>query len=531
MAAVGYTKANNKIPVVIPTTGCGSTNTITGLLDAWQDSHTVIFISGQVNKKDTTYLKNVPLRKLGVQEANIVKIVTPITKYATMIENANDIAYELEKAYYLCTTGRPGPVWIDIPLDIQSTLIDENELHHFTPLLEIKNTQSIEVLEKYLIESKRPIIIAGNGITLSNTKEEFRTFIEKHNIPVAVTFLGVNLLPEDHPLYVGRIGIKGSRAGNFAVANADLIIGLGTSLSIPSTGYQYHLFGREAKIVVVDIDRNEHLKDTIKIDEIIEDDLLNFFSTDNLEYINTNNEWINKCIHWKNKWPMFDRENMDKLNMYSFSKKLSDISKDAIVITDAGSAYYVLSQSLINNKLLIPAAQAEMGFTIPATIGAAIAEPNNTIIGVTGEGSFQFNIQELQTIIQNKLPIKLFILNNGGYLSIRNTQNKFFNKRFSGESEASGISFPDAEKIAYAYGFPFTRINNLEELNEKLKTIIEHNGCYLCEIICPSDEEIYPTTLAVKTEDGKILAQPLENMAPALPLSEWENEMIIPIFK
>jgi acetolactate synthase-1/2/3 large subunit len=531
MAAVGYTKTNNKIPVVIPTTGCGSTNTITGLLDAWQDSHTVIFISGQVNKKDTTYLKNVSLRKLGVQEANIVKIVTSITKYATMIENANDIAYELEKAYYFCTTGRPGPVWIDIPLDIQSTLIDENELHHFTPPLEIKNTQSIEVLKKYLIESKRPIIIAGNGITLSNTKEEFKTFIEKHNIPVAVTFLGVNLLPEDHPLYVGRIGIKGSRAGNFAVANADLIIGLGTSLSIPSTGYQYHLFGREAKIVVVDIDKNEHLKDTVKIDEIIKDDLFNFFNIDNLEYVNANNEWINKCMHWKNKWPVFDRENMDKLNMYSFSKKLSDISKDAIVITDAGSAYYVLAQSLINNKLLLPAAQGEMGFALPASIGAAVAEPNNTIIGVTGEGSFQFNIQELQTIVQNKFPIKLFILNNGGYLSIRNTQNKFFNKRLSGESEVSGISFPDTEKIAYAYGFPFTRINNINELDEKLENIIKYKGYYLCEIMCPVDEEIYPTTLAVKTEDGKLIAQPLENMAPPLPQDDLENEMIITIFK
>lgn len=531
MAAVGYTKANNKIPVVIPTTGCGSTNTITGLLDAWQDSHTVIFISGQVNKKDTTYLKNVPLRKLGVQEANIVEIVTSITKYATMIENANDIAYELEKAYYFCTTGRPGPVWIDIPLDIQSTLIDENELHHFTPPLETINTQSIEVLKKYLIESKRPIIIAGNGITLSNTEEEFKTFIEKHNIPVAVTFLGLNLLPENHPLYIGRIGIKGSRAGNFAVANADLIIGLGTSLSIPSTGYQYHLFGREAKIVVVDIDKNEHLKDTIKIDEIIEDNLSNFFKINNLDYTNNNNEWISKCIHWKNKWSVFNRENINKLNMYSFSKKLSEVSKDAIVVTDAGSAYYVLAQSLINNKILLPAAQGEMGFALPATIGAAIAKPNNNIIGVTGEGSFQFNIQELQTIIQNKLPIKLFILNNGGYLSIRNTQNKFFNKRFSGESATSGISFPDAEKIAYAYGFPFTRISNIDELNEKLKTIIEYNGCYLCEIMCPVDEEIYPTTLAVKTEDGKIIAQPLENMAPALSQEDLENEMIISIFK
>lgn len=531
MAAVGYTKTNNKIPVVIPTTGCGSTNTITGLLDAWQDSHTVIFISGQVNKKDTTYLKNVPLRKLGVQEANIIKIVTPITKYAVMIENANDIAYELEKAYYNCTTGRPGPVWIDIPLDIQSTLIDENELHHFIEPQEIKNTQSTKILEKYLVEAKRPIIIAGNGINLSNTKEEFKTFIEKYNIPVAVTFLGINLLPENHPLYVGRIGIKGSRAGNFAVANADLIIGLGTSLSIPATGYQYHLFGREAKIVVVDIDKNEHLKDTVKIDEIIEDNLSNFFKLDNIYYSNDNKKWINKCIHWKNKWPVFDRENMDKLNMYSFSKKLSDISKDATVVTDAGSAYYVMAQSLINNKLLLPAAQGEMGFALPASIGVAISESNNNVIVVTGEGSFQFNIQELQTIVQNKLPIKIFVLNNGGYLSIRNTQNKFFNQRYSGESESSGISFPDTEKIAYAYGFPFTRINNINELNNNIEKIINYKGYYLCEVMCPSDEEIYPTTLAVKNEEGKIIAQPLENMAPPLPQDELENEMIISIFK
>jgi acetolactate synthase-1/2/3 large subunit len=531
MAAVGYTKTNNQVSVVIPTTGCGSTNTLTGLLDAWQDSHTVMFISGQVNKNDTTFLKKIPLRKLGVQEANIVKIVESITKYAVMIENANDIAYELEKAYHLCTTGRPGPVWIDIPMDIQSSLIDENQLKHFVSDDKIENSQSIHILEKYLKNSKRPIIIAGNGINLSNTQEEFITFIEKHQIPVAVTFLGLNLLPEGHPLYVGRIGLKGTRAGNFSVANADLIIGLGTSLSIPSTGYQYHLFGREAKIVVVDIDKNEHCKNTIKIDEIIEENLSNFFKIDNMSYVNTNNDWISKCLYWKNKWSVFDRKDINELNMYSFSKKLSEVSKDSIVIADAGSAYYVLAQSLINNKLLLPAAQGEMGFTIPATVGAAVADPNSIIIGVTGEGSFQFNIQELQTIVQNKLPIKLFILNNGGYLSIRNTQTKFFNKRLSGESEISGVSFPDAEKIAYAYGFPFTRINNINELNEKLETIIKHDGYYLCEVMCPIDEEIYPTTLAVKTEEGKIIAQPLENMSPALPKEEFETEMIIPIYK
>jgi acetolactate synthase-1/2/3 large subunit len=531
MAAVGYTKTNNQVSVVIPTTGCGSTNTITGLLDAWQDSHTVMFISGQVNKKDTTFLKDIPLRKLGVQEANIVKIVESITKYAVMIENANDIAYELEKAYHLCTTGRPGPVWIDIPLDIQSVLIDKNQLKHFTPDSEIKNPQSIQVLEKYLKNSKRPIIIAGNGINLSNTKEEFKKFIEKHQIPVAVTFLGLNLLSEDHYLYVGRIGLKGTRAGNFAVANSDLIIGLGTSLSIPATGYQYHLFGREAKIVVVDIDKNEHLKNTIKIDEIIEEDLSNFFQIDNSQYCNTNYEWLAKCKIWKEKWSVFDRKDINELNMYSFSKKLSEVSKDSIVIADAGSAYYVLAQSLINNKLLLPAAQGEMGFTIPATVGASVADPNSIVIGVTGEGSFQFNIQELQTIVQNKLPIKLFILNNGGYLSIRNTQTKFFNKRLSGESEISGVSFPDAEKIAYAYGFPFTRISNMNELNEKLETIVKYDGYYLCEVMCPIDEEIYPTSATLQTDDGKLVSQPLENMAPFLLKSEFENEMIVQIYK
>ena len=531
MAAVGYTKVTNDVSVVIPTTGCGSTNTITGLLDAWQDSHKVMFISGQVNKKDTTFLKKVSLRKLGVQEANIIKIVESITKYAVMIESAEDIAYELEKAYHLCISNRPGPVWIDIPLDIQSTLIDENNLHHYTPDDTIIDNKSVSVLMRYLNDSKRPIIIAGNGINLSNTKQAFKKFVEKHQIPVAVTFLGTNLLPENHPLYVGRIGLKGTRAGNFAVANSDLIIGLGTSLSIPATGYQYHLFGRKAKIVVVDIDKNEHLKETVKIEQIIEDDLTNFFATDSSDYINTNQEWISKCINWKNMWPVFDRDDINQLNMYSFSKELSEISKDSIVITDAGSSYYVLAQSLINNKLIIPSAQGEMGFALPAAIGACFANPNSTIIGVTGEGSFQFNIQELQTIVENKLPIKLFILNNGGYLSIRNTQIKFFNQRLSGESPSSGISFPDAEKIAYAYGFPFTRINDINELKAKLETIINYKGYYLCEIICPPNEEIYPTSATLQTDDGKLISQPLENMFPFLPKEIYEKEMIIPIYK
>jgi acetolactate synthase-1/2/3 large subunit len=531
MAAVGYSKTNNEVSLLIPTTGCGSTNTITGILDAWQDSNKIIVISGQVNKKDTTYLKDIPLRKLGVQEANIIDIVKSITKYATMIQNPNDIAYELEKAYDMCINGRPGPVWLDVPLDIQSSLIDENNLHHYSPNKQDLNPTSLQEIEKYLQNSKRPIIIAGNGVYLSDCKHEFIKFIEKYQIPTAVTFGGIGLLEENHPLYVGRLGIKGTRAGNFAVANSDLIISLGSSLSIPVTGYQYHLFGRESKIVVVDIDENEHLKNTVKIEKIIKDDLSNFFSQKSNSSIVVNPNWIKKCIEWKNKWSPFDRDNINELNMYSFSKKLSESTQnlDSLVVTDAGSAYYVLAQSLLNNKLILPLAQGEMGFMLPAAIGASIAQPNTNIIGVTGEGSFQFNIQELQTIIQNNLPIKIFILNNGGYLSIRNTQTKFFEKRFSGVDKNSGVSFPDTEKIAYAYGFPFMRVNNIDEL-DNINQVINHNGYYICEIMCPLNEEIYPTSATLQTNDGKLVSQPLENMSPFLSKEEFESEMIIPIF-
>jgi acetolactate synthase I/II/III large subunit len=531
MAAVGYSKTNNEVSLLIPTTGCGSTNTITGILDAWQDSNKIIVISGQVNKKDTTYLKDIPLRKLGVQEANIIDIVKSITKYATMIQNPNDIAYELEKAYDMCINGRSGPVWLDVPLDIQSSLIDENNLHHYSPNKQDLNPTSLQEIEKYLQNSKRPIIIAGNGVYLSDCKHEFIKFIEKYQIPTAVTFGGIGLLEENHPLYVGRLGIKGTRAGNFAVANSDLIISLGSSLSIPVTGYQYHLFGRESKIVVVDIDENEHLKNTVKIEKIIKDDLSNFFSQKSNSSIVVNPNWIKKCIEWKNKWSPFDRDNINELNMYSFSKKLSESTQnlDSLVVTDAGSAYYVLAQSLLNNKLILPLAQGEMGFMLPAAIGASIAQPNTNIIGVTGEGSFQFNIQELQTIIQNNLPIKIFILNNGGYLSIRNTQTKFFEKRFSGVDKNSGVSFPDTEKIAYAYGFPFMRVNNIDEL-DNINQVINHNGYYICEIMCPLNEEIYPTSATLQTNDGKLVSQPLENMSPFLSKEEFESEMIIPIF-
>lgn len=537
MAAVGYSKLNNKIAVVMPTTGCGGTNTITGLLDAWQDSNKVVFISGNVNKKETTHCLNIPLRKFGVQEANIVDIVKPITKYSVMIKYASTIQYHLEKAFYMCENDRPGPVWIDIPLDIQGSYIDEDSLEHFDPIeLGCKSEVDCSILEKYINESKRPIVIAGYGIHLAGAKKEFVDFVEKYNLPVAFTYLGIDLLPSDHPLYVGRLGTKGDRAGNFAIQNSDLVISLGSSLSVSVTGFRYETFARDAKKIVIDIDKHEHKKNTIKIDCELNIDVkwfLNKSVKNNYNY-KADQWWVDKCISWRNKWPVFDEKYLDTtngINVYYFLHELSkNNKKDAITISDAGSAYYATSQALQireQQRYITSGAQADMGFTLPASIGAAIASENKNIVGITGDGSFQMNIQELQTIVNFNLPIKTFVLNNGGYLSIRNTMDKFFESRYYGTDPNSGLTFPEVEKIAIAYGIPYYKLQNNEDLNKKLKEILDLEGYALIEVMCQHKQEIIPSSSAKQNEEGKIVSQPLENMYPFLSNHEFEKEMII----
>jgi acetolactate synthase-1/2/3 large subunit len=533
MAAVGYSKVNNEIAVVMPTTGCGGTNTITGVLDAWQDSVKVVFISGNVNKKETTYCTDIPLRKYGVQEANIVEIVKPITKYATMITDANSIAYEIEKAFYICESDRPGPVWIDVPLDIQGSFIDEDNLEHYTPEPKQSKNLDYNILEQYLKEAKRPIVVAGYGIHLANAQNEFVKFVEKHNLPVAFTYLTIDLLPSDHPLYVGRLGTKGDRAGNFAIQNSDLVISLGSSLSVSVTGFRYETFAREAKKFVVDIDVNEHKKPTIKVDHIVEADVKDFLSDCEVDY-KADQWWVDKCINWRDKWPVMIEDYKDTtkgINIYYFLSELSKRNKpDAITISDAGSAYYTTSQALqIKDKqrYITSGAQADMGFTLPAAIGAAVASGGKNIIGITGDGSFQMNIQELQTIVNFNLPIKIFVLNNGGYLSIRNTMDKFFNSRYYGTDAKSGLTLPEVSKIGLAYGIPCYKLSTSEDLEETLETILNTEGPVLVDVVCPFKQDMSPSSSAKQNEEGKIVSQPLENMSPFLSEEEFKNEMII----
>ena len=528
MAAVAYSKVNNKVGVVMPTTGCGGTNTITGILDAWQDSNKLLVISGQVNTKEVTSLKpELGLRKLGVQEANITDIVKPITKWSVVIDDPKKIKYYLEKAFYLVSNKRPGPVWLDIPLDVQGSFVDPNSLESFT--LPTPNLTSPDILD-LLKNSQRPVIIAGYGIHLGEARKEFQEFVEKYKIPVTFTYLSIDLLPNNHPQYIGRLGTKGDRAGNFAVQNADLILSIGSSLSIPVTGFRYDTFAREAKIVVIDVDPLEHKKPTIKVDEFIECDSKLFLKSNmNLNY-ECSPQWLKKCNEWKYKWPVHNSK-IKKLNLYSFTKTLSDYisNTNSTVITDAGSAYYVLCQALLinHNRFITSGAQAEMGFTLPACIGASFANPNSNIIGVTGDGSFQFNIQELQTIIQYNLPIKIFVLNNDGYMSIKNTQDKFFEGRHFGINSNSNISFPSTKKISKAYGLDYYKFSSLNKLKLGISSVLNNPHPTICEIILPSKEAILPSSSAKINEEGKMISQPLENMFPFLSKKEFNKEMII----
>jgi acetolactate synthase-1/2/3 large subunit len=539
MAAVGYAKYSEGFGAACVTTGCGGTNAVTGVLDAWQDSTPVFFVSGQVKRKETTYNSDVQMRQYGVQEANIVAVVDSITKYAVMVNEPSEIAYHLEKAAYLAQNGRPGPVWIDIPLDVQGVKVQESDLIHFDPVSEgydypsIPTEKSMEQLENMLKSAQRPIVIAGNGIRLSNTANDFGAFVEKHNLPVTFSYLSIDLLPSKHSLSVGRLGAKGDRAGNFAVQNSDLVIVLGSRLSVALTGFEYDLFAREANVVVVDIDAEEHRKNTVNIDLMIEADLRDFFKETTKLDFKVSQEWLEKCQNWREKWPVYqaDYAQEENINMYQFLHGLEEqMRDDSVVVSDAGSAYYVASQAMGFDKqqrYITSGAQADMGYTLPAAIGACIAHESKEVFAITGDGSFQMNIQELQTIVHNQLPIKIFVWNNNGYLSIKTTQRKFFEERYAGTGPKSGVSCPSFEKIAYAYDIPYYKASFPIELPDVLKQVLAEPGPVICEIICPETQEVVPAVSSMKKPDGTMVSKPIEDMYPFLDREEFLKEMIV----
>lgn len=539
IAAEGYTRLSNKVGVSYVTTGPGGTNAITGVMGAWVDSIPILIISGQV-KTEITHCENKCLRQLGDQEINIIDIVKPITKYAVMIKDKKNIKYELDKAVSIALSGRPGPVWIDVPLDIQAASLMLTELckenfHKEKTDGEI-DIDSIKEIYDSLCMAERPVVICGNGVRLSNSIPELKMLVEKMGIPVLTSISGIDLFDSSNNLFFGRPGILGERAANFIIQNSDLLIVLGTKMNLRVVGFNYDTFAREAKKIMVDIDQHELDKKTFIPNVKVNMDLKDFF-TSIVPLINDKlkiSKWIDYCNRVKNKYPLVldkHRKQSNYINSYYFAEYLSELlDNESVIVTGNGTAYTSLFQAFKikeGQRMFANVGCASMGFDLPATIGACVANNKKETICITGDGSIQMNLQELQTIIHYKLPIKILMFNNNGYLSIRNTQSKFFDKGFIGEGPESGVTIPNMIKLTEVYGYKTFQINNHKEMIELLPTVLKTEGPVFCELMLDPLEELEPKAASKQKSDGKMVSSPLEDLYPFLPREEFLTNMII----
>ena len=535
-SALGYGKITNKPSIVCTTAGVAATNAISPCLVAFQDSVPILFISGQVKSIDSVTKinnKDIKIRNYAYSNCNIISIVSEITKYAHEILDVSELKYILTNAIYNLVNGRPGPVWISVPIDIQGMLIENIEI----PVI-IKETISniydnkLEDIYKLLNESNRPIIIAGNGIKLGNASDKFTNFINKYNIPVVTSVLGIDLIETNNELYVGRVGIYGDRCGNFCIQNSDLVISLGCSMSQGVVGYRPDLFAREAKIIYIDTDSEELKKNNINYTLKINMDLNTFFDTYNFESKSYNN-WIKKCNHWKNKWLFETPLNVllsSIINPYYALKVFFDKApENKIVISTTGSIVFTLWHmiNIKKNDRYLYNGQADMGPELPESIGVQIAEPSKMVIAILGEGSLQLNIQELQTIVHHKLPIKILVFNNGSYGAIQITQQNYFKNHFGINSE-TGLSFPDTEKIANAYGIKYIYSRENDTLENAINEFLNYKNTIILEIFCCVQKR-YPLFSATKNEDGTFTNRPFEDMEPFMDREEFKKEMIVKI--
>ena len=545
IAGEAYARMHNKIGAVCVTTGPGGTNAITGVVGGWLDSIPMLVISGQVRYDTTAHSTGLNLRAMGDQEFEICKAVESMTKYCQMVIDPLDIKYCLEKALYLANIGRPGPCWLDIPVNVQGAYIETDDLRSFDPAEcadEVPKKFSKEtartVIEK-IKQAKRPVINAGSAIRTSGGYEEFCELVEKLNIPVVTGWNSIDLIADEHPLYVGRAGIMGDRAGNFAIQNSDLVLSLGSRLSIRQVGYNYKTWAREAYTIVVDVDEDELKKPTIHVDMPICADVKDVMHVMNEELgnvkLDTDEFWLNKCDHWKKTYPVVlpkHYEQKNPANVYAFIKELSKrLPEDYVTVVGNGSACVVGSHGYEIKKgqrFIINSAIASMGYDLPAAIGACVAEGKKEIVCISGDGSIQMNLQELQTIQTNRLPIKIFVINNNGYHSIRQTQSNFFGEPFVGIGPQShDLEFPDMEKIAYAYNYPFFRCDKTDELDDTISKVFATEGAVICEIMVSIDQKFEPKSATKKLPDGSLFSPPLEDLAPFLDRETFKKEMII----
>ena len=537
IAAEGYTRLTGKLAVTCVTSGPGGTNAITGVLGGWLDSIPMFIISGQVKTETTTSITDIPLRQLGDQEYNIVASVSSMTKYAHMITNPSEIRYHLEKALYLAMNGRGGPVWLDIPLDIQAAIVETEELVGFSPN-ELSRENPIynksitpKILEK-IKKSKRPVILAGSGIRLGKAHEQFIKFIDKFQIPVVTAWNAHDTLWDEHELFCGRPGTLGTRGGNFIVENSDLILVLGCRLNIRQISYNYKEYAKNAYKIIVDIDENELKKPTIKADLPVWANVRDFMEDIlSAEYILDNemhNRWLKWCRNINKKYPAVLPKYYEKIspvNPYAFISELFDeLNEDETIVTGNGSACVITFQVAKIKKgqrLFTNSGCAAMGYGFPAALGACVGLEGKRVICIDGDGSFQMNIQELQTAVYSNLNIKIVYLNNNGYHSIRQTQNNLFNTQLVGVCDGNGLSFPDISKIAWAYGIPYIKIDNINESKKLIRNMLDSKGPVICEVIIDPSQNFEPKLSSKVLPDGKIVSPSIDDMYPFLDREEY----------
>lgn len=551
MAAEAYARLDNHPAAVCVTTGPGATNAITGVLGGWMDSIPMVVFSGQARYVTIARSTGLQLRSMGVQECDITPVVQSITKYAVMVTRPERIRYHLEKALYLAVHGRPGPVWLDIPLDVQGAFVETEELTGYDPVEDMAQEPeeiSMDIIKQVLNkiqESSRPVLFPGNGVRLAGAMEDFRHLVGLLGIPVITGMSSVDAMESDSPYYGGRSGATGDRAGNFALQNSDLLLSIGNRMGFAQTGFQYESWAPKAYTILNDIDENELKKPSLHVSLPVVGDSGDFIRKLAQEAARLGaapgsplfqrEDWRQQCRRWREKYPVVTREHYETLeegctNIYAFYDQLSQLMGEGdILAVSVGTARVAGSQAFQvkgGQRFITNPNTASMGFDLPAATGLSIAGGGTPVVCVTGDGSLQMNIQELQTIRQNRLPVKLFVINNQGYHSIRQTQQSYFGEPLVGVGLQSGdLSFPPLDKLSQAYDFPYYSCHSSRELPEVISQVLKEKSYALCEVFVTKYQKTQPRTSSRKLEDGSLVSASLEDMYPFLPREELEENM------
>ena len=549
ICAEGYAKATNHLGVCMVTTGPGGTNAVTGVAGAWLDSTPTLFLSGQVKRPDRMFDKQgrpLGMRQLGVQEVDIVSIIKPITKYAVTVLDPSEIRYHLEKAVYLAFHGRPGPVWIDIPLDVQASPIEEpSTLRGFDPAelaepaADASLKQEVERLIQKLNHAERPLLFAGNGIRLAHAEKEFEQLRTLLRIPTVATWCAADLVPSNDPLYVGRPGSVAARGANFALQNSDFLLAIGVRLDFAITGYAPQNLARGAHKAVVDIDQAELKKLQPHVQQPIHSDAKKFLTellsqSDSIR-LSGHSAWDARCTDWKTRYPVVTEEHRKpegRVSVFHLAEVIGTEAKpeDRLVVGSSGSAieiYLLAFPTLHSQRLFHTAGLGAMGYAIPTAIAVAAANPGREVVAVDGDGGFMFNIQELETIRRLQLPIKFFVMNNDGYSSIRASQRGYFGEANLGCDKSNGLTVPSLTEVATAFGLASAVIKNQENLRAEVRRVLDMKGPVVCDVNVLPDELRAPRLQSYQKPDGSFVSKPLEDLFPFLPREEFRANMIV----